>query len=121
MTLKGLLNILTAGLLPVAAMAGSVQHAAQPGTVRQLGSSIGGQCRLKGVVTLAPASNGTDYDFYLQDATGGVLLHARRRWPVAVGDNVEVSGVVRSPHSVAVQNVVRSKSSVQIHPRAVSI
>ena len=112
-------------LLPAAIGADTEKHAPEVTTIRKLRGApalnFAISCRLRGVVTLAPGSSGPDFDFYIQDSTGGLMMRTRRHWPVSVGDKVEVSGTVRSPASVAVQNVIRLGHDVAIQPRALPL
>ena len=93
--------------LPASAAAGSNRNAQNQ--TRDLQRSENGRaCHLRGVVTLAPDSSGPNYGLlYFQDSSGGILMRTTRRWSIEAGDTVEVSGLVRSPHSVTVQNVTR--------------
>ena len=111
----------------LAASAGGEMTTRERTTVAQVRKSeeasrpnSGVHCRLQGIVTLGPDSAGADYDFYLQDSTGGILIRSGRPWPIATGDKVEVTGLVRSPHSVTVQNVIRLGSGEKLQPRPVS-
>src|SRR5579872_5212250 len=127
--LKLALTMAAVSLLPVSASAGREKLPKDLTTARQvraLGdapSSPGnnGHCRLQGVVTLAPNPEGLNYDFYLQDSTGGILMRATRLWSIGVGDTVEVSGLIRSPRSVTVQNVIRLHGGATLSPRSLSL
>ena len=70
--------------------------------------------RFQGVVTLAPDASGSDFDFYIQDSTGGLMIRTRRHWPISMGDKVEVSGTALPARSVSAQNVVRLESGKAI-------
>ncbi len=127
--LKLTLAALAISLLLASASARDDKIQQELDTVRQLreragaarSSSNNGHCRLQGVVTLGPDSHGPDYDFYFQDSTGGILMRATRLWQVAAGDTVEISGLVRSPYSIAVQNLNRLSEGAKITPRPVRL
>jgi signal transduction histidine kinase/AmiR/NasT family two-component response regulator len=119
MAFKLAVTVLAASWLP-AAGAGAGKALPEPTTVRGLQQAGSGAWRLKGVVTFMPATGVSGHDFYLQDSTGGMLIRTRRRWPISVGDLVEVSAAAQSPNPLAVQNVIRIASGVKLDPSPAS-
>jgi signal transduction histidine kinase/ActR/RegA family two-component response regulator len=112
-------------LAPAAANGSSEKRPHELTTIREMRaapvSSNTSSYRLQGVVTLAPDPSGPDFDFCVQDSTGGLLMRTRRHWPVSLGDTIEVSGTVRSPSSVSVQNVVRLEKGMAIQPKPMGL